>query len=236
MIYFTQISSLFQDLFRSLFPDLCLACNRESRSQDAWFCVQCLHDLPFSDHFKIKDNTVMKHFYGRIPLHHGAALLTFRQGSMVQHMLHRLKYTGNKEIGEILGVLAGQRLSTSTLFLQPDIIIPVPIHYKKQQKRGYNQSSVFGQSVGKTCNIPFHEDVLIKTIANESQTGKTRSERVENVSDVFVCKRPELVHLRHVLIVDDVVTTGATLEACCHKIMSASPASISILTIAATKS
>lgn len=227
--------TVLHDLFHTLFPDLCLACDRLPKVKSASFCVECLHRMPYTDHFKIKENRVTQHFKGRFVLHHGAAILRFSEGGMVQNMLHKLKYKGRVEIGEIMGKIGAERLLHSNLFSKPDIIIPVPIHAKKLKKRGYNQSTIFGKGLGFSLDIPISEDSVIKALETESQTGKSRSERVNNVSDIFVIKDPSVVKDKHVLVVDDVVTTGATLEACCIKVMEAGAATISILCIAATE-
>jgi ComF family protein len=225
--------TLIRDMLHTLFPDLCLACRKLPKTRDAAFCVECLHAMPYSDHFLIKENDVTKHFKGRIDIRHGAALLRFAEGGIVQNMLHSLKYKKRKEVGEILGEIAGTKWAQSSLFTVPDVIIPVPVHPKKQRIRGYNQSTVFGYAVGKAINVRLRDDILIKTKESMSQTGKSRTERVENVREVFNLVKPDDIKNRHVLMVDDVVTTGATLEACCLLLRQNGAGDISILAIAA---
>jgi len=227
------INILANDFLHVLFPDLCLACRKLPKTRDASFCVDCLHIMPYTDHFFIKENDVTKHFRGRVPLLHGGALLRFREGGIVQNMLHQLKYKKRREIGEVLGEIAGRKFLDSPLFMVPDIIIPVPVHPEKVLRRGYNQSSVFGMAVSQVIGAPLSDHILIKDKETTSQTGKSRTERVVNVEEVFVMKRPEEIHGRNVLLVDDVVTTGATLEACCLKLKESGAKSLSILTIAA---
>lgn len=226
------IKKLAGDLIHVLFPDLCLACSSLPKTRDASFCVDCLHAMPYTDHFLLKENDVTKHFRGRVSILHGAALLRFREGGIVQEMLHHLKYKKRKEIGEVLGEIAGKKLLDSTIFSLPDIIIPVPVHPKKVRRRGYNQSTIFGKAVGAVIKVALADDILIKDTETTSQTGKSRTERVVNVSEVFVLKKPEEISGRHVLIVDDVITTGATLEACCLKLKEGGAKSISVLSIA----
>jgi ComF family protein len=225
----------YRDLTHVLFPDLCLSCNKEPKTSKSWFCVSCLHQMPYSDHFEIANNEVVKHFKGRVKLRHGAAILRFKEGSIVQNMLHQFKYRGRKEIGEVFGKIAADKLTNSTLFVSPDVIIPVPIHKNKIKKRGYNQSSIFGKSLAENCSATFREDVIIKTKENESQTGTSRTERVSNVKDGFVIINPESLKLKNVLIVDDVITTGATLEAVIQLVWHCHPASVSVLSIAAAE-
>ena len=142
---FAYIKILAGDLIHVLFPDLCLACSSLPKTRDASFCVDCLHAMPYTDHFLLKENDVTKHFRGRVNILHGAALLRFREGGTVQEMLHHLKYKKRKEIGEVLGEIAGKKLLDSTIFSVPDIIIPVPVHPNQVRRRGYNQSTIFGK-------------------------------------------------------------------------------------------
>lgn len=229
----TWLYQLGKDIFHTIYPDLCVACLRLPKANDASFCPQCLYEMPYTDHFLIRENDVTKHFMGRISLYHGAALLRFREGGIVQNMLHGLKYRKRREVGEILGEIAAVKMMDSKLFAIPDIILPVPIHPKKILKRSYNQSSVFGKAISSKSGIPFTDLIMIKTKETPSQTGKSRTERVENVQNVFELVRPQEINGRHVLLVDDVVTTGATLEACCELLKNGGTSHISILCIAA---
>lgn len=230
------IRDFFTNMFQVLFPELCLACNQMHKSHQSYFCTSCLMRLPFTDHFEIPQNEVTMHLAGRVKFKHGAALLTFKKENIVQVLLHQLKYKKRKEVGEILGVMAALKFEKSLLFEKPDIIIPVPIHPKKEKIRGYNQSTVFGESLGKQLKVICRDDILIKVKETDSQTGKSRTERVDNVSDGFTLTRPELIKDKHVLLVDDVITTGATTEACSHQLHSAGASNLSILCIAAAKS
>jgi len=229
-----MIKKLLEDLIHTIFPDLCLACSKLPKAAEASFCVECLHKMPYTDHFIIKDNAVTNHLRGRINLVHGAAILYFREGSFVRNMLHQLKYKGRREIGEVMGEIGARKMLESPFYNIPDIIIPVPVHPKKVRKRGYNQSTIFGLAVSQGTGIPFNDKIIIKTMESDSQTGKSRTDRVMNVSQVFEIAQKETLQNKHVLIVDDVITTGATLEACCLKALEAGASKISILCIAAT--
>jgi len=226
------LKELFGDIGHTLFPDLCLGCDRLPKIKDGLFCVECLHKMPYTDHFVLVENEVSKHFKGRVKLHHAGALLRFKEGSFVQGMLHRFKYQKRKEIGEILGEIAALKYKSSTLYVLPDLIIPVAIHPKKKLKRGYNQSTIFGQALANILDRPCRDDILIKEKWSESQTGKSRTQRVSNVEEMFLLQKPNEVYAKHILLVDDVVTTGATLEACCNILIQGGTKQISILTIA----
>lgn len=229
----STLSRLFENLFHTLYPDLCLGCNKQPKTRDSSFCTQCLHDLPYTDHFDVQPNVVYNHFKGRVPLNHAAAILIFTEGGIVQNLLHQLKYKGRREIGEIMGEIAGEKIKSSKYFKQIDVIIPVPIHPKKQLSRGYNQSTIFGRGIENIIHVPCIDNVLVKTKETKSQTGKSRTDRMYNVSDVFEMKDVQKVKNKHVLLVDDVVTTGATLEACCLQILETGASTVSVVSIAA---
>ncbi|MCZ2102337.1 MAG: ComF family protein [Chitinophagales bacterium] len=230
-----SMKSMLDKISEVLFPDLCLACSEVPKSYDAHFCTDCLGMLPFTDHFGVKQNAVTMHLAGRVNIDHGAALLTFRKEGIVQKMLHQLKYKGRYEIGEILGKMSATRYQDSPYFSRPDVILPVPIHATKQRIRGYNQSEIFGTSVGQVLNVSCEPEILVKIKKTESQTGKSRTQRVENVAEGFWISTPERLVNQHVLLVDDVITTGATLEACCQYIYDGGAAKVSILCIAAAE-
>ncbi len=222
-----------RDLFHTLFPDLCVACDILPKAKGSSFCLHCVKDLPYTDHFKVSKNVIAQNFTGRIPISHAAALFYFKEGGIIQNMLHKLKYMKNQEVGTVMGQLLGQKLVESPLFCNIDAIIPVPIHIKRQLKRGYNQSEIIGRSLSKCTQIPMIADAVIKSIYNESQTGKSREERTENVQSVYQLNHKRNLKGLHVLVLDDVITTGATVEACCLELLKSEPSAISILGVAA---
>ena len=230
------IKSLWGDLVHVIFPNICLACNKLPKAKGAHFCVDCIHLMPYTDHFFISQNDVTQHLKGRVTIKHGAALLRFREGGIVQQMLHQFKYKKQRAIGEVLGEIAGHKMVESTLFEAPDVIIPVPLHSKKQLLRGYNQCKVFGDAIGQVAGVRCDDSILLKHKETTSQTGKSRTERIKNVSDCFTVAKPGELAGRKVLIVDDVVTTGATIEACCLILQNHGVSHISVLAIAATDS
>ena len=228
----TYISELFKDMIQAVFPDLCVGCIKNPKTKESIFCPDCLIHMPFTDHFNLKNNKVVQHFWGRININHGAALLVLREGNVTSKMVHGLKYKGRYETGFVLGQLAGKKMLESKYFEKPDIIIPVPISKRKKSIRGYNQSAVFGKGLCDVTSFNMMEENLIKVTETMSQTGKSRTQRVENVSATFQIVKPEMLKNKNVLLLDDVVTTGATLEACCIKLIESGVDKISILTIA----
>jgi len=230
-----SFKSYFDGLVGLVYPDLCMACVKDSPIKGDDFCVNCFADLPFTTHMEIEDNDFKYHFYGRVPIVHGAALLNFYKENMVNTMLHRLKYDRKKRVGERLGIMLAKKLEASPYFKTIDLIIPVPIHLKKKIKRGYNQSGVIANAISKELNIPVIHDVLVKEKETLTQTQKTRSQRTLDLLDTLALKKSEKLIGKHILIVDDVMTTGATLEACVLRLQEIKDITFSLATLAITK-
>lgn len=228
--------SLFQrwssDLVGLLFPNLCNACGTPLFQSESLICTKCLYDLPFTDYHQHAENRVAKQLWGRLPLNGAMAMLYFRKGAKVQNLIHNLKYNGKTDVGIILGDLLGERLKNSSIYQGIDFIIPVPLHQKKLRLRGYNQSTFIAEGVANKLAIPFSEKILIRTISTESQTKKSRYNRYENMKAVFRIDKPEHIIDKHILLVDDVITTGATLEACANTLFENGAAKVSIAALA----
>lgn len=222
------------DVFSVISPLPCLACVREVRMPDSRICVSCSVALPFSDHFDNVQNQSFLRLKGRVAVEKVASILYFTRSSIVQDMLHRFKYQGQEEVGEYFGWL-GACLWENAQWPKPDLVLPVPIHREKLRRRGYNQSAVFGCAFSEKLEVSFYDQVLVKRKKSESQTGKGREERVQNVHKVFEVVQPELITGKKVLLVDDVITTGATLESCILEICRFQPAAVSVLLLAAAR-
>ncbi|WP_286130579.1 ComF family protein [Solirubrum puertoriconensis] len=167
-----------------------------------------------------------------MPVGHVLSYLRFLRRGRVQHLLHQLKYRGQSDIGTVLGRMYGQELATHGSLGTVDLIVPVPLHRRKLAKRGYNQADAFAEGLAASLQVPWSAHVLRRTSYTTTQTKKTRAERWENVANVFEVAEPAAVTGKHVLVVDDVLTTGATLEACAQKLLQAGAARVSIATIA----
>ena len=191
-------------------------------------CNQCIHDLPFTDFFSINENPVEKIFWGRVPVLHAGALLFFTKDSLVQTLMTQLKYHHNKKVGILFGQLMGHAIAAEKKFEQIDLLIPIPILPSKINNRGYNQSQVIAMGIQQVWNRPIMQDVLIKKRWSNSQTKKDRTARLQQVPDLFILNHPSRIEGKNILLVDDVLTTGATLEAAIATLMTGSPASISI--------
>lgn len=219
-----------------LFPQLCLACNGNTPIQGADFCVTCLTDLPYTIHFDQEDNDFRYHFYGRVNLIFGAALLIFNKENLCKDMLHRLKYKRHKKVGSTLGKELGQKMQDSVYFKDLDFIVPVPIHGLKAVDRGYNQSEVIADGIAEILKLPVETKLLEKKAQTQSLTKLGRTDRVALILESLKANPMEDLAGKHILLVDDVLTTGATLEACAIKILEIAAVKISMVTLAITKS
>jgi ComF family protein len=223
------------DLFGLFFPNVCVACGRTLNRQEEILCTSCLYKLPKTGFHMHAENLVAETFWGRVELHSAASFLFFSKKGKVQKLMHVLKYKGRKEVGVYLGRLFGTDLKESPLFNTVEMIVPVPLHPKKQRKRGFNQSVMIARGIGEALGVPVSVDNLIRTAYTSSQTKKSRYDRWQNVKGVFSVQDPELFRNKHLLIVDDVLTTGATMEACVHPLLEIPGTKVSVATLASTQ-
>lgn len=226
------IPSWGRDLFGLLFPNLCNACGASLFLGEKLICTKCLFDLPLTDYHLYQENKVMKQLWGRVPLNAAMALLYFRKGAKAQRLIHSLKYNGKTDVGMLLGSMIGERIKLDSIYSDIDFIVPVPLHHQKLRSRGYNQSSFIAEGIAQTINIPFKEEILIRTISTESQTRKNRFSRYENMKAVFKVPETDQITGKHILLVDDVITTGATLEACANALLVQGALKVSIAALA----
>jgi len=222
----------FRDFINLLFPDLCIVCNENLQKNEQHICVNCLYGIPKTNFHLLPDNPIEKRFWGKVPIFRGTAFFYFHKGSPFQKLLHALKYKGNKEIGEVLGKHAAADLLDSIDFSDVDVIIPVPLHPKKFKKRGYNQSEWIAKGMSEILNIPQDSTTLYRVRENTTQTKKTVFERYENTEGIFELLDKNTFSGKHVLLVDDVLTTGSTLEACIKALLKTDTIKVSIFTLA----
>lgn len=215
------------------YPDLCVACSRDLPTPGFCFCLKCRLKLHTSDMYRVSENEFTNRFWGRMPVTAGAAMYYFTRKSPIQSALHQLKYRNKPEIGLKLGRQFGQMLAGAEPFRTVEGIIPVPLHPKKERLRGYNQSMQFAKGLSEAWGgLPVYTDVLIRNLFTESQTRKKRMDRFQNVGEVFVIRKPGIIQGKHILLVDDVLTTGATLEMCGAAILGVEGCTLSLATIA----
>ena len=217
--------------FELLFPNICNACLEVEAPHGEIMCISCQTQSNISDLHKFRENEFTRHFWGRIPIETGAAMFRFSKGGLAQNLINQFKYRGNVKVGTYLGLQYGNVLKEQLLYKQIDMIIPVPLHYRKKTKRGFNQSEVFGEALGEAMGKPCVSDGIIRIRRTSTQTKKSRKERIDNLSKAFQIKNKSTIEGKHLLLVDDVLTTGATLEACALVLLKDVEVKISMLTI-----
>lgn len=221
-----------EDLINLLFPDLCNGCGKLLYRGEKDICTKCLYDLPYTDFHLYEDNLVAKQLWGRLPLNAAMAMLYFKKGTKVQNLIHSLKYKGKTEVGLTLGKLLANRLVKSEMYADVDLVIPVPLHEKKLRQRGYNQSEYIAKGLATALDLSVSTTHLLRNKATETQTKKARYTRYENMQDVFSVKHENELLNKHILLVDDVITTGATLEACGNTLLNHGIKKLSIAAVA----
>lgn len=227
-----KIAQWGQSFLHLLYPNACAACGTTLKQQEEIICLHCELGLPQTNSHEQPQNVIYQKFAGKIPLENVAALYTFGKSSGVQQLIHHLKYSSYPEIGIFVGRLYGRKLRQSH-FAQADAILPVPLHPHKQQQRGYNQSEMFGLGLSEELGIPLNTTMLLRRYESETQTRKSRIDRWTNTKSIFALDNPDCLQDKHVIIVDDVITTGSTIEGCAAPILAQTNAKISVLGIAA---
>lgn len=222
---------MIRDFINLVMPLLCPICGRVLVRQERVICTVCLWDLPRTRYASYTDNPVARLFWGRVYIENATALFQYEKGSRFQQLIHELKYRDRQDVGREMGRLLGNELK-GTPFASADLILPVPLHRKKRRKRGYNQCDPIAEGISDRLGIPWQPDCLIRQSATLTQTSRSRADRWSNVEGIFAVNHNAKLTGKHVILVDDVVTTGATLDACASAILSGGDIRVSIVTLA----
>lgn len=220
------------DFFSLFYPNLCASCGQSLGKGEEVICTFCHHYLPKTNFHLERNNVIEKHFWGRAEIFRASSQFYFQKEGRIQHLIHQLKYKGQTEIGVKLGTMYGSELRMSSDYDNLNVILPVPLHKSKELQRGYNQVDLFCKGLSDSMQIPWLKTILMRTKSTETQTHKTRFERWQNVGSVFQITKPSVLEGKHVLLTDDVITTGSTLEACANSILNIAGTTVSIATIA----
>lgn len=227
---------LFDEMIKNLlnlfFPKVCLSCDNHLEASEIYICTFCRHELPLTNFKSTANNEVTKRLYGRVQLDHATALLWFSKKGMVQHLIHNLKYKGHEEVGELLGQWLGAELIIHNGFKTVDIVIPVPLHSKRLRQRGFNQVHKFGKKLADALECEFNTTVLQKSKATKTQVFKDRLKRLITDDSVFSVTDYESLKGKHILLVDDLITTGSTIESCANALSKIEGITLSVATMA----
>ena len=229
-------SAILSPLLHFFYPHTCLGCGSDIIEKENFLCLECINNLPHTAFAWHANNPVEKIFWGRIPVTAAMSEFYFSKDSIIQNLIHEFKYRGNRKAGLYLGNLIGKSLLNSNRFSHIDALVPLPLFAQKESKRGYNQSLILCAGINEITNIPLVTKNVTRIVPTETQTKKNRTQRWENVERSFSVLDPGNLEGKHILLVDDVITTGATLEACGSEILKTEGTTLSIATLAiATK-
>ncbi|MFI5153144.1 MAG: ComF family protein [Chitinophagales bacterium] len=231
MVSLQEIGRSFSHLF---FPGQCLGCGSDLTGHNQMICLHCLNELPPTDFQFYPNNPVEKIFWGRSRIIAASCHYYFDKDSVLQHLLHQFKYKGKKQLGIYFGRILGKALKDSGRFKNLDALVPIPLFASREKKRGYNQAALLCDGMAEVMDLPVLPYVLKRKTASETQTAKDRISRWQNMKGRFQISDPALLENKHVLLVDDVITTGSTLDACANELLRAEGIRISIAALAYT--
>ncbi|HTO14280.1 MAG TPA: ComF family protein [Edaphocola sp.] len=223
---------LFDSFYNFLLPKHCAVCERSIGTKEAFLCLKCFYDLPYTEMQGLEENPISINLLTKLKIENSFALLYFVEGGTIRKLLHQMKYGNRPEIGLYLGKLMGRKLLESNYMNDIDIIVPIPLHKKKKHLRGYNQSDYIAEGLALEIKKPVNKSNVVRVINTNSQTDKNRAERLKNVANAFKVKDTALFSNKHLLLIDDVFTTGATIASCGNAILKDTNCKISVATIA----
>jgi ComF family protein len=221
---------IYQSFLHLVFPHVCAGCGSDLNAKESLLCIRCVHDLPATGFEYLPNNPVEKIFWGRVPVEAATAGYYFTKSSLVQVLIHQLKYRGARELGILLGRLLGEQILQSERF-QADLLVPLPLFQKRERERGYNQAEAIARGISEATRLPLVTGAVLRPEFTETQTRKGRIERWKNIEGKFSVAKPEAIQGRHLLLIDDVITTGATLESCGSSLLAVPGTSLSIATL-----
>jgi ComF family protein len=228
----SYIYDFFDDFISLLFPRLCYACGNHLLRNENLICTECYVVIPRTKYHLESGNPVAQLFWGRCVIEKAAAFSYYNKGSRIRNLIHNLKYKGIKEIGYELGRIYGLSLKSSGFTADIDLIIPVPLHPSKKRIRGFNQSDLISQGLAGVTGLSVDTNTLVRTLVSVTQTKRSRYERWTNVEGIFHVTNPEIIKDMHILLVDDVITTGSTIESCANELLKVEGVKVSVIALA----
>lgn len=230
MGFSNQIKTISNSVVDIIYPNHCTICSTDLHHNESYLCLNCKYDLPYIEHSEINLKSLQKLFWGRANVQQIFALLNYQKGNQTQKILHQLKYNKKTKLAQHFGEMMGDLIQSSEKYAY---LIPVPLHPKKKRIRGFNQSTVIANGMHKSTDIPVLEKVIKRIQFNKSQTNFTKYDRWDNVKSIFSVAQPKLLKNKHVILIDDVLTTGATIEACVKELLKVEGCQVSIAVLAA---
>jgi ComF family protein len=230
----TAIKNITNDFLHLIYPHVCIGCGSDVLVQEEVICSECFAQLPDTGYFRYEDNPVQRRLAGRLLVQHAGSTFHFTTRSIMQNIVYAMKYRGNNEAGIFLGKQTGKALLQTEWYKDIDVIVPLPLNKRKLQQRGYNQAALIADGIANIIGKPIVNNVAIRKVYTETQTHKGRISRWQSMEFVFTVDNAETLYNKHVLLVDDIITTGATLEACGQHITALPGTKLSIATAACT--
>jgi len=226
--------TLFSNLASLIYPELCVICREPLIENEKYFCFSCFLKLPKTNYHFISDNQAIDRFAGKVSLEKASSYFYYNKEGVAQKLIAEIKYKGNRNLGEWIGAYIANDMISSNFFQNIDYLVPVPLHKSKEKKRGFNQAEKIAKGIAKVTKISLETSNVFKQKSNTSQTKKRLFERWKSTRNLFYMKNPELFNQKHILIIDDVLTTGSTIEALAQSLLKSKDIKISILTVAIT--
>lgn len=223
---------LWDDFISLLFPRLCYGCGNHLLRNELLICTECYVLIPRTNYHLDKDNPVARLFWGRCIIEKAAAFSFYNKGSRIRNLIHNLKYKGVRDLGYEMGRIYALSLYDSEFYSDIDLIIPVPLHPLKKRQRGFNQSDLIAMGISEVTGSPVDTASLTRTFVTTTQTKRSRYDRWTNVEGVFSICNPESIRGQHILLVDDVITTGSTIESCANELLKIEGVKVSVVALA----
>ncbi|MBR9854087.1 MAG: ComF family protein [Algicola sp.] len=227
-----RLAKIINEINTILLPRVCFGCNTQLFTEEHILCAVCRHDVPLTDHNYLVENEVDRIFYGRVPIKKAASFVFFSKNGLIKNLLHWLKYKNQEQIGGFFGDWCGTLIKERGELAHIEAVIPVPLHSKKLKKRGYNQVALFARTIAEHLGATYCDDWLIKVKNTKTQTKKGRQWRWESSKDAFRLNHSKNCTFKQILLVDDVITTGATIESCAQTLLQQQGMEVSVLSIA----
>ena len=229
-----KIQFLVENFVSLLYPKLCVICGEPLIENEAFFCLSCFLKLPRTHYHLIPENQAIERLAGKVSLEKASSYLYYNKGGVAQKVIAEIKYKGNRKLGEWIGRYLAKDMMSSGFFQGIDYLVPVPLHRSKEKKRGFNQAEKIAEGIAQVTNIPLEISTVFRAKANTTQTQKGVFERWKNTQHLFQMNNPELFKEKHILLIDDVLTTGSTLESLAQRLLESEGVKISVLTLAIT--